>query len=124
MFALATTLWEMLTMRRLFRRETDEETVRAVHRGPIVDPCRLAPDVPPELGPVVLRALERSRDRRTPSAAHLRAELEAFLARRGVRDATPGIAGTLEELFVFEAKRQRGWLKPTPTSARRLVAAG
>lgn len=119
-FALATTLWEMLTMRRLFRRESDEETLRAVHRGPILDPCRLAPDVPAELGPIVLRALERNRDRRTATAALLRGELEAFLFRRGVCDARAAVATTLHELFVFEVKRQRGWLKPAPTSSPRL----
>jgi serine/threonine-protein kinase len=111
-FALGTTLWEMLTMRRLFRRETEEQTLRAVHCGPIVDPCRLAPDVPPELGATVLRALERNREARMPTARILARELDEFLRRRGVCDAGPAIRATMSELFVFEAKRQRGWLKP------------
>lgn len=124
-FALGTTLWEMLTMRRLFRRETEEETLRAVHRGPIIDPCRLAPDVPPELGPLVLRALERNRDERTPTAHLFAVELDAFNSRRGVSDARPAIAATLGELFAFEAKRQRGWLKPILTrSSRTRLAVG
>jgi serine/threonine protein kinase len=125
-FALGTTFWEMLTMRRLFRRDTEEETLRAVHRGPIVDPCRLAPDVPPELGEIVMRALERSREQRTPTASLLAVSLDAFLRRRGVLDARPAIAATMSELFVFEAKRQRGWLKPilTRSSRTRLPAAG
>lgn len=125
-FALGTTFWEMLTMRRLFRRDTEEETLRAVHRGPIVDPSRLAPDVPPELGPIVLRALERNREQRTPTAHILAVQLDAFLRRRGVTDAKAAIAATLSELFVFEAKRQRGWLKPilTRSSRTRLASAG
>lgn len=118
-FALATTFWEMLTMRRLFRRDTDENTLRAVHCGPIVDPCRLASDVPDELGPIVLRALERNRDRRTPTAAAMRDELDVFLEGQHGEAA---IAATLLELFPDEAARQRGWLKSS--TSRVLAAAG
>jgi eukaryotic-like serine/threonine-protein kinase len=125
-FALATTFWEMLTMRRLFRRDTEEETLRAVHRGPIIDPCRLAPDVPAELGPIVLDALERNRDTRTPTARALAEQLDGFLRRRGAVDSRAAIAATMSELFAFEAKRQRGWSKPilTRSSRTRLASAG
>ena len=125
-FALGTTFWEMLTMRRLFRRDTDDETLRAVHRGPIIDPCRLAPDVPPELGPIVLRALERNRDERTPTARLLAMQLDSFIYRCGGIDARTAIAATMGELFAFESKRQRGWLKPilTRSSRTRVASAG
>lgn len=125
-FALGTTFWEMLTMRRLFLRESHEETLRAVHRGPIVDPCRLAPDVPPELGPIVMNALERDREERTPTAHVLAVQLDDFVERRGVREPRAAIAATMNELFSFEAKRQRGWLKPilTRSSRTRVASAG
>src|SRR6185295_852958 len=38
LFALGTTLWELATGKRLFRRDTDHESVRAVHVGKIADP--------------------------------------------------------------------------------------
>jgi serine/threonine-protein kinase len=125
-FALATTLWEMLTMRRLFRRETDEETLRAVHRGKVVDPSHLAPDVPPELGAIVLRALERNREKRTPTANVFAVELDSFLRRRRAANAAPAIARTMNEFFALEAARQRGWLKPilTRSSRVRLASTG
>src|SRR4029079_5933760 len=94
-FALATTFWEMLTMRRLFRRESDEETLCGAHRGRICDPCRLAPDVPPELGEIVMKALERNRDERTPTANIFAVQLAPFFRRRGAPNAGPPTATTL-----------------------------
>jgi hypothetical protein len=45
----------------------------------IVAPSRKCPDVPPELDAIVMRALERDRDRRYASAADMARELDDFL---------------------------------------------
>jgi len=128
-FGLGTTLWEMLTTRRLFGRSTDIATVRAVHCGPIPDPRALAPDVPPELAAIVLHALERNRDRRYESAGKLARHLDAVLGSRRCEDqAARRLGEMLRELFPAEVARQRGWTKPaivgTPRSGseRRPVA--
>jgi serine/threonine protein kinase len=58
-FALGVVLWEALCGRRLFRRHTELETMRAIFDEPIP---RLPKDasVPPRLENIVLRALERA----------------------------------------------------------------
>jgi serine/threonine protein kinase len=122
-FCLGTTLWEMLTVRHLFVRGTDDSTIRAVHRGAIPDPREVAPDVPVALSPIVLRALERNRDFRHPTAAALARELSAFVVSHGGRRLPEHLEATLGELFPDELRRQRGWTKPTmgPPPSKRVA---
>src|SRR5450432_998169 len=57
-FALGVVLWEALCGRRLFRRETELATMRAIVDKPIPRPPRAAL-VPPALERIVMRALEK-----------------------------------------------------------------
>jgi serine/threonine protein kinase len=57
-FALGVVLWEALCGRRLFRRHTELETMRAIFDEPIPRLPRAA-SVPPRLENIVMRALER-----------------------------------------------------------------
>jgi serine/threonine-protein kinase len=110
-FGLGTTLWELCTMQRLFQRETDVDTVRAVHIGPIPDVRAKVPAVPARLAAIVARALERNRDHRYPSAAELAADLEEIAAPRAAA-APARLSSMLDSLFPDERKRQHGWKKP------------
>ncbi len=57
-FALGVVLWEALCGRRLFRRRTELETMRAIFDEPIPRLPKAA-SVPPRLEHIVMRALER-----------------------------------------------------------------
>lgn len=111
-FGLGTTLWELCTMKRLFRRDSDIATVRAVHCGPIPDPRTVAADIPPDLAAIILRSLERNREQRFESAGKVAKKLDAMLVGRGARDATARLAEMQCMLFPEERQRQRGWSKP------------
>jgi len=67
-FALGVALYEMLALRRLFQRNTDYLTFRAVMEQPIPDIRRYRPDVPDSLIAVLMRALERDPDKRFETA--------------------------------------------------------
>lgn len=127
-FTLGTTLWELLTARRLFRRESDAETLRAVHIGPIPDPREVAPEVPPELARIAKKALERNREHRYANAQQLGRELDSYVASRltDANEAPKRLADLIVTLFPGEQKRQMGWLKPavTPTSRSAFAPAG
>ncbi len=89
-FALGIVLYELLTMRPLFRGANDGETLDRVLNQEIVAPERIRRDVPPGLGAIALRALQRDRDRRLPTAAALADSLEA-VAEMECIDATPEV---------------------------------
>jgi eukaryotic-like serine/threonine-protein kinase len=76
-FALGVVLWEVLTGRRLYRRETELATMRAILDDPIPRPSEVA-DVPAELDAVVMRALRKRRDARFASAHEMAHALERF----------------------------------------------
>ena len=116
-FGLGTTLWELCTMRRLFQRETDVETVRAVHVGAIPDVRTLVPEVPGRLAAIVQKSLERNRDHRYPTAADLAKDLDDLAGPRAAT-APARLSSMLDSLFPDERKKQRGWLKPAITSSR------
>ncbi len=115
-FTLGTTLWEMTTMRRLFARPDDVDTVKAVRTGPIPDPRSLVPGYPDELALIVKKSLERNRDNRYPSAAAFGDELDAFLMRTplaGDNDPARLVPMLLDTLMPGERSRQTGWLRPS-----------
>ena len=67
-FAMGIVMWETLTRRHLFKRETDFLTFQAITSEPIEDVTVLRPDVPPALAAVIATALSRDRDGRFPTA--------------------------------------------------------
>lgn len=77
LFAMGIVLWEGLTGKRLFKRETDVETLTRLLYEPIVAPSTINPDVPPEVDAVVLKALERDPSKRYPTGADFAESLEA-----------------------------------------------
>jgi Protein kinase domain len=89
-WALGVVLWEVTVGRRLFRRQTDAQTVFAITRDPITRPSRLREDYPPALEAIVMRALDRDKERRYATALDLTRALEAWL------NSTPQPVGVSE----------------------------
>jgi serine/threonine protein kinase len=123
LFALGTTLWELTTGKRLFKRDQDHETVRAVHVGKIADPRTVVPAIPEPIAKVIMKLLERNREHRFPTGAALQKELDAYVATRQMKTPPEQVLSkAIDQLFPGERKRQQGWLKPrigatTPNSS-------
>ena len=89
-YSLGCVLYEMLTGRTPFS-EVDEDVqilYRQMHETPR-PPSQLAPDVPPALDAVVLRALEKTAAARYASMQELARALEATVAPPGPRTPPP-----------------------------------
>jgi serine/threonine-protein kinase len=84
-FSLGVTMWEMLTCRRLFEGETAFAVIGNVLHANIPAPSMIRPNVPLSLERVVMRALERDRSRRYPTAGALAEALDEFLHTRRTR---------------------------------------
>jgi len=67
-FAMGIVMWETLTRRHLFKRDTDFLTFQAITTEPIEDVRVQRPDVPAALSAVIMTALSRDRDERFPTA--------------------------------------------------------
>ena len=87
-FSLGIVLFELLTNRRLFTRESEYGTLKAITESPIPTLESFRPDLPPELGAVLARALSRDLDYRYATMrAFGEALSEAMRPYGGIADA-------------------------------------
>jgi serine/threonine-protein kinase len=81
-FALGVVLWEAVCGRRLFQRENDLATMRALIYDPIPKPSTIVP-IAAELESIILRALSRNPKLRFQSAREMATALEKFVISSG-----------------------------------------
>jgi serine/threonine protein kinase len=84
-FSLGIVLHELLTLRPLFEGDNHQITFYRVLNMEIPPPSGTRPDLPPALDAIVLRALERDRDRRYASAQEMARDLDQLLAAQRFR---------------------------------------
>ena len=81
---LGTTLYEMTTMRRLFKRDDDVETVKAVRSGAIPRSAEDRRELPQDLLRIVTNRSSETETTATPTQRAFARDLDAF-----VRATTP-----------------------------------
>jgi serine/threonine-protein kinase len=101
-FCAGIVLWELLTGERLFGSPEPAATVLGIVSGRIPPPSEIVREVPSALDAVVMRALERDPERRTPTALAMRAELEDAM-----RAASTRVVGEWVEAVAHDALRER-----------------
>jgi serine/threonine-protein kinase len=113
-FALGIILYEATTWTRLFKGETDAETVEKVLREPFLPPSSIVPDYPAELERIVLHALQRDPEERYATAGEMHEDLERFIVATGER-ATPASVGQLmREIFAVQIEEKESLVKSQP----------
>jgi eukaryotic-like serine/threonine-protein kinase len=95
LFALGCVLYEMVTGRRAFNRETKAETMTAILHDEPPDPSDSGTKVPSELERVIRHCLEKRPGERFESARDLAFALRALLSDSGLAKTAPGPAGRL-----------------------------
>jgi phosphate/phosphite/phosphonate ABC transporter binding protein len=91
-FALGIVLWELLTARRLFKRENDLESMQAIVTGDTWDVREFRADVPSEIAAVISRALATDRDNRYLSADDFRRAIQSAAEKCQIAIGSDGIA--------------------------------
>ena len=106
-FSLGIVLFELTTGRRLFRGETDLQTLELVTTGQLPPPTAIDPAYPPELERIVLTALERDPSKRYATAADLERDLRGFLKSKRMVVAASGIAALLKRVVGDRIEQRR-----------------
>jgi serine/threonine-protein kinase len=109
-FALGTTLWELMVDRRLFKTKDDAETLKRVYAAEVPDPTRLVDGFPPALWHILQRALAREADARYPTAAEFARALDEFARTEGRVVDAMALSQVMRELFSEESARDARWL--------------
>lgn len=103
-FALGACLFEALTGRIVFKRETQSEVMRAVLKEGAPSLLDVAPHIPPALAEITARALSFHADDRFQSALELSEALEHYLASLSAPLPAAKIAAYVRRLFRNEVE--------------------
>lgn len=98
-FALGVVLWELTTGHRLFRMDTDLDTLEKVQACVVPPPSTVAAGYPIELESVVMKALAKKKADRFQTAREFSRALNMYLQRRGVLVGPEEVSEFVRELF-------------------------
>ncbi len=101
-FCCGIVLFELLTGEALFAPRTDVEAIELATEARIRSPRIANPAVPRELEEILFRALEKDRDRRTPTAKALATELRRFLNAHAPSYVGSELGDYMHALFAAE----------------------
>ena len=99
LFSVGTNLYEITLGRRLFKADSDSDTLDLVRRCVITPPREVDPDYPEALEAIVMRALAPEPDERYAGAQKMQIALEDFLADTGMRSTAASMSEYLRNLF-------------------------
>ncbi len=112
-FGLGIVFYELLTNQRLFKRDTDMATLKAVVGAKVPPPSEVLPGVPKSLDAVVMKALARKRDERFQSAGELQLAIEDFLLAERLPGTQAHLTAFMKELYASELEEDRFASEPT-----------
>ena len=116
-FAMGIVLWEVLAGRRLFKGESEAETLRNLLFRPIPKLGPLAPTLPPALADAIERALDREIDHRFATAADFADALEnAGLPVASPREVAAYVASVIGQEVQAHRAAVRAWLAESESS--------
>lgn len=107
LFALGIVLYEITTRHRLFKAETEAQTISKVLSQQIYRPSLVVPDYPPELERIVMKSLERDPDARFQNAEELQSALLEYLAASGPPLLPSALASLMREAFADRIKEKQ-----------------
>lgn len=103
-FALGACLYEALSGRVLFKRDSQVEVMRAVVSGEVSPLTEIAGEIPPALAEIAHRALQNRPDRRYQSAREMAEALERFIAAAATPVSAARVADYTRRLFGTEVQ--------------------
>ncbi len=110
-FALGVVLWELTTGRRLFRSDSDLETVARVQACRVPKPSSLVPGYPLALERIVMGALEPRPEARWPTARHFARELQRFVISIGHLVTADEVGGYLKSMLIQRFETRQAYLE-------------
>jgi serine/threonine protein kinase len=106
-FALGIVLYELVSGERLFKRNTDIETLKAVERCQVPPPSQVSRAVPESLDPIIMRALERDLDQRYPDCRAFQLALESWLLENRLPSSSSQLAGFLGGIYAERLDQEK-----------------
>lgn len=110
-FALGVVLWELTTGQRLFRMESDLDTLAKVQECNVAAPSTIIRGYPLDLEKIVLKALAKNKAERFRSAREFSRALQSLLMRRGLFVASDEVANYMRSIFQDRLEKREEHLR-------------
>jgi eukaryotic-like serine/threonine-protein kinase len=108
-FALGIVLYELATVRRLFKGANEFLTMSAVVNAEVPKPSQYRRDIPPQLESIMLKALARDPSQRFQTAGEMSLALDKVASSVGVGASTTALANYMRLQF---GDQKEPWLTP------------
>ncbi|MFP2926237.1 serine/threonine protein kinase [Pyxidicoccus sp. 3LG] len=115
LFSVGVMMHELITGARLFAGKDERDEMMKILEAPIPWPSHVAPHVPEEVSKVVMRALERSREKRFASGRDMARAIEAAAGQ--LLDDAEARAPMMRELFAERMAATRALLESAEGTA-------
>jgi serine/threonine-protein kinase len=110
-FALGVVLWELTTGQRLFRSESDLDTLAKVQECNVTRPSSIVRGYPVDLEKIVMKALAKNRGERFKTAREFSRALQSLLMRRGLFIASDEVATYTQSIFAERIQKRDAHLR-------------
>ncbi len=107
LFSFGIVLWEMLTVERLYKHDSDFDSMAAIINEPPPAPSTRRRDLPPELDALVMKALAKRPEDRFQTADELAEAIERVAAQTSSPLSSSTLARFVRELF---GNRPEPWI--------------
>jgi eukaryotic-like serine/threonine-protein kinase len=110
-FALGVVLWEITTGQRLFRMDSDLETLERVQRCAVPLPSTIRRDYPAELEAIVMKALAPERHQRFGTAREFSRALQQYIVRGSGFVGPKNVADYLQTILSNRIRKRNEHLR-------------
>jgi serine/threonine-protein kinase len=110
-FALGVVLWELTTGQRLFRMDSDLDTLAKVQDCNVPKPSGIVRGYPIELERVVLKALAKNKNERYRTAREFSRALQSMLMKRGLFIASDEVSAYVKSIFGDRIEKREAHLR-------------
>jgi len=105
-FAAGVMLFELTTGKRLFKGQSEYETLKLICERDYPLPSQVRPGYPTALEEIVMKALAKTRVDRYQSASEMQADLEAFVREERLPVSNVGLSKWMQSLFQDKLTQQ------------------
>ncbi len=116
-FSLGTVLYEWLTGFKLFTGDSEVAILKSITEGKIYAPSYFKADIPEAVEAILMRALEKDRDRRYQTAWEMQYDVDQFLSQYEFTPSNIHLSNFLKQLFNDELEEEKSRLADSPRPA-------
>lgn len=106
-FSLGTVLYEWITGFKLFQGESDVAILKSISEGKIYAPSYFKADIPEAVEKILMKALEKDRDKRYQTAWEMQFDIDQFLSSYEFTPSNIHLSNFIKQLFSDELETEK-----------------